>query len=59
MGCLTGKYNSHHEPKGNRGFSAVPMRELEPLLKKLTEIGRQYGATPGQVAIAWVVAKGE
>jgi len=58
MGRLTGKYNAKNEPKGRRGFGAVPMRELEPLLAKLREIGGRYGATPAQVSIAWVIAKG-
>lgn len=59
MGRLTGKYSAKNEPKGNRGFGAVPMRELEPLLARMREIGARYGASPAQVAIAWVIAKGE
>jgi len=34
------------------------MRDLEPLLATLREIGVRHGASPGQVALAWVVAKG-
>ena len=45
MGRLTGKYNAKNEPKGRRGFGAVPMRELEPLLAKLREIGPCCDAT--------------
>lgn len=58
MGRLTGKYSAGNEPKGNRGFGAVPMRDLEPLIAKLREIGQRHSASPAQVALAWVVAKG-
>lgn len=58
MGRLTGKYSARNEPKGNRGFGAVPMSQLEPLIEKLRQIAQRCGCTPGQVALAWVIAKG-
>jgi aryl-alcohol dehydrogenase-like predicted oxidoreductase len=57
MGRLTGKYSAGHEPKGNRGFGAVPMAQLEPLLSKLREVAARHSCTPAQVALAWVIAK--
>lgn len=58
MGRLTGKYSATKQPEGRRGFSAYPMREIDPLVQRLREIGKPQGCTPAQVALAWTMAKG-
>ena len=58
MGRLTGKYSAKNQPQGRRGFSAYPMREIDPLVAKMREIGARQGCTPAQVALAWTMAKG-
>ena len=58
VGRLTGKYSARREPQGRRGFSASPMRELEPLLTKLRDVAARHSCTPAQVALAWVASKG-
>ena len=58
VGRLTGKYSARREPQGRRGFSAFPMRELEPLLTKLRDVAARHSCTPAQVALAWVASKG-
>ena len=58
MGRLTGKYSAKHEPEGRRGFSSYPMREIDPLVALMRDIGERHQCTPGQVALAWTIAKG-
>ena len=58
MGRLTGKYSAKQQPQGRRGFSAYPMREIDPLVEKLREVATRHGCTPAQVALAWTMAKG-
>ena len=40
-----------------RDFSAAGRARLEPLLAALDEIAAAHGATPAQVALAWLVQK--
>jgi len=58
MGRLTGKYSARRQPQGRRGFSSYPMREIDPIVSKMREIGARHGCTPAQVALAWTIAKG-
>ena len=44
-------YSARNEPKGARGFGAVPMAQLEPLLNTLRELGAKYACTPAQVCV--------
>ena len=47
------------EMEGRRFFGqGASFEEAEPLLKTVKKISETHGATMGQVAIAWVVAKG-
>jgi aryl-alcohol dehydrogenase-like predicted oxidoreductase len=61
-GFLTGKYRRGKPvPKGSRGEVNERIRGLMvdanfDLLEKMDEIGKQYGATVAQVAVAWVLA---
>jgi len=59
-GLLTGKY--HQDPALLKGAAIFRRRmltnELEPtrsLVSALEEIGKKYDATPGQVALNWVI----
>lgn len=59
-GLLTGKY--HKDPsllsakKGlHRGTIKRMLEPTRPLVEALEEIGRKYDATPGQVALNWVI----
>lgn len=58
MGRLSGKYSAKREPQGRRGFSAYPMKEIEPLLQELRKVAARHECTPAQVALAWVLHKG-
>ncbi len=59
QGRLTGKYSAQHPPPGKRTFSAYPMAEVDTVVAELRRIGEAHGGrTPGQVALAWVVAQG-
>jgi aryl-alcohol dehydrogenase-like predicted oxidoreductase len=58
-GFLTGKYRSKADVKGARGGMVEGM--LNPrglkILAALDEVSEQVGATPAQVALAWLMAK--
>ena len=58
-GFLTGKYRSEDDAKGARGGMVKGM--LNPrgyrILDALDEVSGQIGATPAQVALAWLMAK--
>jgi aryl-alcohol dehydrogenase-like predicted oxidoreductase len=59
MGRLSGKYSAANPPPGKRNFSAYPMREIEPVLQVLRNLGdRLGGKTPAQVALNWIMCKG-
>jgi aryl-alcohol dehydrogenase-like predicted oxidoreductase len=59
QGRLTGKYSAANPPPRNRGFSAHPMEEVDPVVAELRRIGDAHGdKTPGQVALNWLMAKG-
>ncbi|PSB06528.1 2,5-didehydrogluconate reductase [filamentous cyanobacterium CCP1] len=64
QGLLTGKYTAENytAPIGARSlnprFSRSGLEKLAPLLQQLKEIGEQYGKTPAQVALNWLMAQG-
>ncbi len=60
MGLLTGKYGPENPPPGVRGGRyAARLKEIQPLLRLLTEISQTYGdKTVAQVALNWVICKG-
>ncbi|SER38268.1 Predicted oxidoreductase [Faunimonas pinastri] len=64
-GFLTGRFKSEADlPEGDfrRGsprFSGENFGRNLDLVAKVEEIARDKGATPGQVALAWVLAQGE
>lgn len=60
MGLLTGKYNPQNPPPGMRsGRYAGILKEIQPLLRLMTEIGQDWGGkSPAQVALNWLICKG-
>lgn len=61
MGSLTGKYSADNPLPGMRGrsYDAQRMRQIEPLLGRLRELGKAHGdKTSAQVALNWIVQKG-
>lgn len=60
MGLLTGKYSPETPPAGMRGSRyASILKEIQPLIRLMTEIGQDYGGkSPAQIALNWVICKG-
>ena len=64
QGLLTGKYRveAYQPPTGARRldprFSQSGLQNLSPVVQALTQIGEQYGRTPAQVALNWLIAQG-
>ncbi|KAG1348010.1 putative oxidoreductase, chloroplastic [Cocos nucifera] len=59
QGILTGKYTPEKPPAGPRGQIYTPevLKELQPLLARIKEIGRSYGKSPTQVALNWLTCQ--
>jgi aryl-alcohol dehydrogenase-like predicted oxidoreductase len=60
MGLLSGRYDADHPPQGtarlnNSLFLPENLERARPLIAALREIAAAHGATPAQVALAWVV----
>ncbi|CAA0836984.1 Uncharacterized oxidoreductase - chloroplastic [Striga hermonthica] len=60
QGALTGKYTPKNTPSGPRGriYTSEFMTRLQPLINRIKEIGDNYGKTPTQVVLNWLVAQG-
>ncbi len=60
MGLLTGKYTPETPPPGVRGGKyATSLKNIQPLLKLMVEIGQDWGGkTPAQIALNWCICKG-
>ena len=59
QGRLTGKYSAANPPPKSRTFSNHPMEQVDAVVAELRRIGEANGSrTPGQVALAWIIAKG-
>lgn len=64
-GFLTGRYRSASQFGANDFRSRLPRFQAEALTQNLAlvervdEIARRQNATPGQVALAWILAQGE
>jgi aryl-alcohol dehydrogenase-like predicted oxidoreductase len=58
-GALTGKYTSGIKPTGLRRwmprFRSQGLKDLEPVVGLLREIGGKYGKIPAQVALRWLM----
>ncbi|XP_044501860.1 uncharacterized oxidoreductase At1g06690, chloroplastic-like [Mangifera indica] len=59
QGALTGKYTPENPPTGPRGRIYTPefLTKLQPLLKRINEIGEAYGKTSTQVVLNWLIAQ--
>ncbi|PKN92816.1 MAG: 2,5-didehydrogluconate reductase [Chloroflexi bacterium HGW-Chloroflexi-6] len=60
MGLLTGKYTPENPPPGVRGNRYTnKLREMQPLIKLMTEIGQDFGGkSPAQISLNWLICKG-
>jgi aryl-alcohol dehydrogenase-like predicted oxidoreductase len=63
QGLLSGKYDAAHPIEGFRRrnplnplASPVNLVRANPLIETLREVGSSHGATPAQVALAWVLS---
>lgn len=60
QGLLAGTYGPDNRPGGyrrfNRLFHAENLRRARPVLDVVREIAGNHGATPAQVALAWVIS---
>jgi aryl-alcohol dehydrogenase-like predicted oxidoreductase len=60
QGVLSGNYSAANRPSGVRAantlFSEENLRRAEPVLSVLRSIAATHGATPSQVALAWVIS---
>ncbi len=61
QGLLTGKYTANNPPTGarslDRRFQAAGLRQLGPVLDKLTALSEKYSKTPAQVALNWLICQ--
>lgn len=63
-GVLTGKYRNQNmesrrsEAWGGAGFQPENTRQRSAIIDTLLEISEEVGVTPGEIAVAWVSAKG-
>jgi aryl-alcohol dehydrogenase-like predicted oxidoreductase len=60
-GFLTGKYRSAKDAEGSaRGYRVKDMLNERgmKILAALDSVSKEYGATPAQVSLAWLLAKG-
>jgi aryl-alcohol dehydrogenase-like predicted oxidoreductase len=58
QGRLSGKYSAANPPAGKRSFSAHPWERIDAVVGVLRKIADAHDRTPGQVALAWCIAKG-
>jgi len=62
MGALTGKYLGQNRPVGMRRYSSLFSKRNYPKLQQLVglleEIGQGYSRSPAQVALRWLMQKG-
>ena len=60
QGLLAGRYTLDHLPRGvrlaNPFFTRPNMRKAEPVVEMLREVAEAHGATPAQIALAWLLA---
>ncbi|ACU53666.1 aldo/keto reductase [Acidimicrobium ferrooxidans DSM 10331] len=60
QGLLAGTYTTTHRPRGvrrlRRAFSPTGLLRARPVLDELRRVGTRYGASPAQVALAWVLS---
>lgn len=57
-GRLSGKYSVENPPPKKRRFSSYDMKDVEPVLQVLREIGQKRGKSVASVALNWNISKG-
>jgi aryl-alcohol dehydrogenase-like predicted oxidoreductase len=61
QGVLTGKYRPGDRPRGIRRFGRyyrrAGLKNAQPVVALLQEIGQRYSRTPAQVALRWLIQK--
>ncbi|XVF58473.1 hypothetical protein PTKIN_Ptkin07bG0069300 [Pterospermum kingtungense] len=59
QGTLTGKYTPDNPPTWPRAWIYTPefLTKLQPLLSRIRGIGENYGKTPTQVVLNWLIAQ--
>jgi aryl-alcohol dehydrogenase-like predicted oxidoreductase len=61
QGLLSGRYDATNRPGGVRAHNLLFLPEnldrARPLLEALRGVGESHGATPAQVALAWVIRR--
>lgn len=59
QGLLGGRYDGNNLPKDFRSadplFSGATFEKVAPLLEELKSVARRHGATPAQIALAWLL----
>ncbi|KAH0276227.1 hypothetical protein KCU91_g4009, partial [Aureobasidium melanogenum] len=58
LGRLTGKYDRHNRPRGNRNFGNIDWDKIQPIVDELKRIGARVNKSPAAVALNWVICKG-
>jgi len=62
QGLLSARYNAEHRPSGmvrraSSAFLPENLRRAEPLFEALRDVAAARGATPSQVALAWLIRR--
>jgi aryl-alcohol dehydrogenase-like predicted oxidoreductase len=62
QGLLSGRYDAEHRPAGmvrinSPAFLPENLRRAEPLIEVLRSVAGAHGATPSQVALAWLIRR--
>ena len=62
QGLLSGRYDAGHRPSGmvrcaSPAFHPENLLRAEPMLDVLREVAQAHGATPSQVALAWLIRR--
>ena len=59
MGMLSGRYSSDNLPRGARDanplFTPENAQRVQPVLDVMRQVAAAHGATPAQIALAWLV----
>jgi aryl-alcohol dehydrogenase-like predicted oxidoreductase len=62
QGLLSGRYDAEHRPSGmvrtnSPAFLPENLQRAEPLIEVLRSVADRHGATPSQVALAWLIRR--
>lgn len=62
QGLLSGRYDADNQPpgalrSGSAAFSAEHLERVRPVIDALREVAREHGATPAQIALAWLIRR--